>query len=359
MRYFNRVIAALLAAALLFAAAPSRSDAQGASSLLSTLLSLVLNSAPPALPQYYQPAVDQPNQIWQPGYWSWGPGGYFWVPGTWVTPLQPGLLWTPGYWASNGSGYTWTPGYWAQNVGYYGGINYGNGYYGTGYTGGRWNGNDFNYNTAVTNVNTTYVRYVYVDRTVLVNRYRGNFISYNGGTGGISARPTSREIQVRRERHYPMTDLQRQHFAVAAQNRNYLARVNHGHPAAVSVRKPLSSDNRPPGFTPIRSTDRIAAPTPHRAMPARHAAPVVHTHAAPAMHVAPARHAAPAMHVAPARHAAPAMHVAPARHAAPAMHVAPARHAAPAMHVAPARHAAPVTHAPAKPKGNPHASPHP
>ncbi len=81
-----------------------------------------------------------------------GPAGYYWVPGTWVQAPQPGLLWTPGYWGyqQQQNNYTWNQGYWGQNVGYYGGINYGAGYYGNGYVGGGWYGNAFRYNTAVT-----------------------------------------------------------------------------------------------------------------------------------------------------------------------------------------------------------------
>ena len=122
-----RITSTVIAATLLFTVVPARSSAQNLSSFsLSNLVNLLLNTAPPALPQYYQPAAPQQNMIWQPGYWSYGQGGYFWVPGTWVNPPQQGLYWTPGYWGSNNGGYSWNPGYWAQNVGYYGDVNYGN-----------------------------------------------------------------------------------------------------------------------------------------------------------------------------------------------------------------------------------------
>ncbi len=274
-RAIFRIASTIVAAALLFAILPVRSNAQNLSSFsLSNLVNLLLNTTPPALPQYYQPSAPQQNMIWQPGYWSYGQGGYFWVPGTWVYPPRTGLYWTPGYWGSDGGGYRWNPGYWSQSVGYYGGVNYGNGYYGNGYSGGRWHGNDFYYNTAVSNVQTRYVRYVYVDRTALVNQYRGNRISYNGGRGGFSAHPTHADVAAARERHYPMTSAQRQHILVASQNRNYLASVNHGRPAVVSVPRPLAAHNHPVGFSPVRSSDRIQHAAPVRRPQQQHEAPV-------------------------------------------------------------------------------------
>ncbi|HEY2473964.1 MAG TPA: YXWGXW repeat-containing protein, partial [Candidatus Cybelea sp.] len=96
--------------------------------------------APPPLPVYVQPAAPLPNFMWQPGYWAWGPGGYYWVPGTWIAAPAVGLLWTPGFWGWNTGAYFWHPGYWGRTVGFYGGINYGNGYFGNGFVGGFWHG---------------------------------------------------------------------------------------------------------------------------------------------------------------------------------------------------------------------------
>jgi len=275
MRLIQRAIIGLAAAFFLFATVPARSEAQDLSSLgsLSGILSLLTSLAPPALPAYYQPPAPAQNQIWQPGYWAAGPAGYFWVPGTWVTPPQSNLLWTPGYWASNPGGqFRWVPGYWAQNVGYYGGINYGNGYNGSGYTGGHWQNNTFYYNTAITNVNRTVVRYVYSDRGT--NEYNGSHVSYNGGRGGVNARPDSHQIAWGRERHYAMTNAQQERVRIAAQDRNYLQAVNHGRPPNVSVPRPFAANNRPAGFAPIRASDRAHAqirPSPHQAMPIRQA----------------------------------------------------------------------------------------
>ncbi|MGP6192021.1 MAG: stalk domain-containing protein [Vulcanimicrobiaceae bacterium] len=312
-----------------------------------------VDTAPPPIPVYEQPYVPAPNYIWQPGYWAWGSYGYYWVPGTWVQAPQPGYLWTPGYWQWNNGGYNWSPGYWALTVGFYGGVNYGCGYYGRGYGGGRWSNNVFRYNTYVTRVNVTIVRNVYVDRTVYVNNSTTR-ISYDGGHGGVQARPTPQELAATTQRHLGMTEAQHQHLQAAEQDRRLVATVNHNKPPVLAVARPLSTSNRPAGFVLVKPSERVnpqanvapvhVAPV-HVARPAAHAAPL---HVAPeahaaSLHVAPEAHAAP-LHVAPEAHAAP-LHVAPVVHAPP-VHVAPEAHAAPA-NVAPIVHAPPVHVAPA------------
>ena len=144
---------------------------------------------PPALPVYAQPLCPGAGYMWTPGYWGWGDDdGYYWVPGTWVT-APVGLLWTPGYWGWGGGFYAWHPGYWGPHIGFYGGINYGFGYTGVGFVGGEWRGGAFYYNRAVTNVSVTSVTNVY-NHTVEVNE---NHTAFNGGEGGIAARPTPSE----------------------------------------------------------------------------------------------------------------------------------------------------------------------
>jgi hypothetical protein len=216
--------------------------------------------APPPLPYYTQPALTQPNYLWQPGYWAWGPAGYYWVPGTWVAAPSIGLLWTPGWWNWLSNGYQWNPGYWGQTVGFYGGVNYGYGYYGNGYVGGAWSGNVFRYNTAVTNVNTRIVRNVYVDKRVVVRNV--NRVSYNGGPGGLHVRPTPiQRVNINAHR-VTMTPEQREHEAEAGRNRNQLTTVNHGRPPHAAVAHPLSAQHRLPDFRPVTAADRAAAPHP-------------------------------------------------------------------------------------------------
>jgi len=192
---------------------------------------------PPALPVYPQPICPGPGYIWTPGYWAYGPAGYYWVPGTWVVAPTVGLLWTPGYWGWSGGFYAWHAGYWGPHVGFYGGINYGFGYGGVGFVGGEWRGGVFAYNTAVTNVNTTVIHNTYINNTV-VNKTVVNNVAYNGGPGGVSARPTAAEEMAAREHHVAPTSMQAQHEHAASQNHAFLASVNHGRPAVAATSKP-------------------------------------------------------------------------------------------------------------------------
>ncbi len=212
-----------LAIAFAFIAAPVASSAQIYVSVM----------APPMLPQYQQPQLSNQNYIWTPGYWAMGSNGYYWNPGSWQQPPQVGLLWTPGYWGYNQgqNQYNYNQGYWGNQVGYYGGVNYGYGYYGTGYNGGNWQGNMFRYNTAVSMVNPTIIRNVYVDRTVVVTTV--NRTSYNGGRGGLTYQPNAREITVVHQQRYAATPAQRQRVTEASTDRSNLNSVNHGNPGAV------------------------------------------------------------------------------------------------------------------------------
>ena len=190
---------------------------------------------PPALPVYAQPICPGPGFLWTPGYWAWNDdGGYYWVPGTWV--IAPvGMLWTPGYWGWGGGFYAWHPGYWGRHVGFYGGINYGYGYGGVGFFGGEWRGGAFFYNRSVVNVNVTRVTNVYT-RAVVVNNTRN--VSYNGGSGGIDARPTRQEEEYEREPHRAAVAAQTQHEHAASQNRHLFASENHGRPAIAATARP-------------------------------------------------------------------------------------------------------------------------
>ena len=217
----------LLVAAL---ALPSKSQAQVA-------VGVSIHVGPPVLPVYVQPACPAPGYIWTPGYWGYGPEGYYWVPGTWVLAPAVGLLWTPGYWGWGGAGYLWHAGYWGPHVGFYGGINYGFGYTGVGFAGGYWRGGVYNYNRSVTNVNTTIVHNTY-NTTVINNNTTVNRTSFNGGTGGTTARPNAQELGAERETHKPMTSEQSQHSQEAGKNRAMLASANNGHPSVAATPKP-------------------------------------------------------------------------------------------------------------------------
>lgn len=189
--------------------------------------------APPALPVYVQPVCPGDGFLWNPGYWAYGPAGYYWVPGVWVRPPQVGLLWTPGYWGWGGGAYLFHAGYWGPHVGFYGGINYGFGYGGSGFFGGRWVGGSFAYNTAVLNVNRTVIHNTYVENVQVTNV--GVHTSFNGGEGGIQARPSAEEQQWSHEAHVAPTTEQQQHVQLAQADRSNFASANGGHPQNAAV----------------------------------------------------------------------------------------------------------------------------
>ncbi len=248
-----RPLSAIIAT-ILIAAMPLVASAQ-----VSIGVGFTIGSAPPPLPYYSQPEAPYPNYQWQPGYWAWGPAGYYWVPGTWVAPPTVGVLWTPGYWGYNNGYYGWNNGYWGATVGFYGGINYGYGYPGSGFYGGGWNGGNFAYNTAVANVNRTVIHNTY-NKTVINKNVCNNCknVSFNGGKGGTTVRPTSGEIQARKNGR-PPTTAQVQQAKVAAQDRNLYANVNKGKPPVTAVQKPISDPKQLPKFTPVTTADKQAA----------------------------------------------------------------------------------------------------
>jgi len=220
-----------------------------------------IHIGPPVIPVYPQPVIPGPGYIWTPGYWAYGPGGYYWVPGTWVLPPTVGVLWTPGYWGYTGGAYIWHAGYWGPHVGFYGGVNYGYGYTGYGFAGGYWRGGAYYYNRSVANVNTTVIHNTY--NTTVVERNVSR-VSYNGGEGGLTARPTTNELAAERERHAAATSVQMQHERAASTNRAMWASSNHGQPSVAATARP--GVFRGEGVVAARPADaaRIPASSPNR-----------------------------------------------------------------------------------------------
>ncbi len=220
----------LLLSAVIVLAAPATSQA-------GIAIGISVGFAPPALPIYVQPLCPGPGYIWIPGYWAWDPdiGDYYWVPGVWVLAPFVGALWTPGYWGWSDGVYGWYDGYWGPVVGFYGGINYGFGYTGFGYDGGYWRGGSFYYNKTVNNINVTNITNVY-SKTVSSVSPAG--VSFNGGTGGTTLRPTSAQLAAASQKRLAFTDAQRQQMQAARVNPNLRAAVNHGRPAIAATTKP-------------------------------------------------------------------------------------------------------------------------
>src|SRR5579864_547668 len=239
-----------------------------AASLAQVAVGISVRIGPPALPVYAQPICPGPGYIWTPGYWAWNDdAGYYWVPGTWVV-APVGLLWTPGYWGWGDGFYFWHAGYWGPHVGFYGGIPYGYGYTGVGFYGGEWRGRNFYYNRSVSNVNVTNVTNVY-NKTVVVNNTTVNNVSYNGGNGGIQARPTPQEEAAARERHQAPLAAQTQHQQAASQNKQLFANVNHGRPAVAATVRPADFRSAVPAkaagapyHAPAMSPREARAPMP-------------------------------------------------------------------------------------------------
>ena len=203
------------------------------SSYAGVLVSVAI--APPVLPVYTQPACPGDGYIWTPGYWAYSPEGYYWVPGTWVQPPAVGLLWTPGYWGWSEGVYVWHAGYWGPHIGFYGGLNYGYGYFGTGYVGGYWQGPHFYYNRTVNNVT---IANVHIYNRTMINNETMNRVSYNGGAGGVNARPSHEQESWGRERHFEPTRVQVKHEDSASRNRAFLVSENHGRPAIAATARP-------------------------------------------------------------------------------------------------------------------------
>jgi hypothetical protein len=271
---------------------------------------IVVTFAPPALPVYEQPPCPDAGYLWTPGYWAYDNdyGDYYWVPGTWVMAPQVGYLWTPPYWGWGGSGYAFYPGYWGPQVGWYGGIAYGFGYYGNGYEGGRWNNGQFYYNRSVNNVNITNIHNVY-NTTVNENNNR---VSYNGGQGGINARPTAAQESAMHERHIPPVAAQNQQVEAARGNQQLRASVNQGRPPIAATAKAGAFSGG--GVVPAKAAGAPYHPPANRAAgnaAASHPANEAARPATPANEARPANEAARPTNEA-ARPAAPASAARPA-----------------------------------------------
>ena len=195
-----------------------------------------VNFGPPALPIYEQPICPGDGYLWTPGYWAWDGDDYYWVPGTWVMAPEVGYFWTPPYWAWENDSYVFYDGWWGPQVGFYGGIAYGFGYFGVGFVGGRWDGGHFFYNRSVTNINVVNIHNVYEERVNVVE----NHVSFNGGPGGIVARPRPEEEAAMRERHLPPVAAQVQHMNTARGNPELRASANHGRPPIAATANPGS-----------------------------------------------------------------------------------------------------------------------
>jgi hypothetical protein len=220
---------------------------------------------PPPLLYYPQPLCPGVGFIWTPGYWAYSDEGYFWVPGTWVLAPAIGLLWTPGWWGWHEGRYWWHGGYWGRHVGYYGGIHYGYGYPGQGYRGGYWRDHDFYYNRAVSNIDQRVIHNTY-SQPVNDGGSRTNRVSYNGGTGGITSKPSAAQQKFAREQHFSDTEAQLEQESIAMHDPAQRWAVNHGRPQVAATARPGEFNSA--GAVKLNQQQSV-----HRDTPVAHATP--------------------------------------------------------------------------------------
>ena len=219
--HFTRLFTLVLGAIpCLILGAPPNSRAQ---------VGVMITVGPPPLPIYEQPLCPGDGYIWTPGYWAYSDDfdDYYWVPGTWILAPEVGFFWTPGFWSWGGDRFVFYDGYWGPQVGFYGGVNYGFGYFGNGYEGGRWDNGHFFYNRSVNNINANEIHNVY---SAVVNNATESRVSFNGGNGGLTVRPTAQQQAAARERHVPPVAAQTQQMQAARGDEQLRASVNRGKP---------------------------------------------------------------------------------------------------------------------------------
>jgi hypothetical protein len=221
----------------------------------------VADTPPPPMPVYDQPPIPAPGYVWTPGYWDWSDDDddYYWVPGTWVEPPDPGLYWTPGYWRYYDGNYLYSEGYWGPEVGFYGGVDYGFGYEGSGYSGGRWQGRRFYYNTQVNNFGGRHFETVYSQDVSAAGENRA---SYNGGPGGLRAKPAAAEVQAAQARHFAPTHGQIELARTARADPQLRASVNRGAPPIAAAARPqlMHAGAAGAGVTAARSAGEYTPP---------------------------------------------------------------------------------------------------
>jgi hypothetical protein len=85
-------------------------------------------------------------------------------------------------------------------------------------------------------VNVTNIHNVY--NTTVINQTTVNRVSYNGGNGGVTARPTAQDEAAAHERHVPPPAAQAQHVQAARSNPELRASANKGKPPVAATAKP-------------------------------------------------------------------------------------------------------------------------
>ena len=259
MRQLRNAIAALVIGACAPAALVAPAFAQTCACAPGGGYVIQSDEPPPPLPEYDQPPLPAPGYYWTPGYWAWNNYDYYWVPGAWVEPPQPGLavdarllgLRRP---ASTPSGRAIG----ARMSGFTAAIDYGFGYNGAGYFGGRWDNGRYFYNSAANNLGPARITNVY--NQTIVNNTTVNRASFNGGAGGVAAKPTNEEVLAEKEAHVPATRLQVDHARAASMRGEQFQSTNKGKPAIAATERPGEFKGK--GVVPATAAGKAAETAP-------------------------------------------------------------------------------------------------
>jgi hypothetical protein len=145
------------------------------------------------------------------------------------------------------------------------GVSYGFGYGGVGHEGSHWDNGVLAYNSTVNNFGSVTVTNVY-NKTVINNNITR--VSFNGGTGGVTAQPTPQEQAAAQDHHVAPAPAQTQQQHLASTNRALLASENHGRPAIAATAKPgeftgegiVAAREAKPGPAPLPEPSVAVAP---------------------------------------------------------------------------------------------------
>ena len=130
------------------------------------------------------------------------------------------------------------------------------GYTGVGYEGGRWENGVFFYNRTVNNFGIITITNVY-EKPIVIDVHTAR-VSFNGGSGGTTARPNREEEAAAREQRVAALPAQLQHERIASANKALLASENHGRPAIAATAKPGQFAGK--GVVAARETEPVMAP---------------------------------------------------------------------------------------------------
>jgi len=78
----------------------------------STVSTIIVTQAPPAMQQEVVLAQPSSQHVWLAGYWTWRNDRYEWMAGHWELPPSPNSAWVAPRWEQQGNAYRFYEGYW-------------------------------------------------------------------------------------------------------------------------------------------------------------------------------------------------------------------------------------------------------